>query len=194
MANRITNAIGGRAGKGVPHLFNSKLYQYGFSKEEQIAYRRKGFKWCGWHKQFEQPSGFDKGCKICRSGARLRDLELYKKDGNALKYRVPRGWYAAKLEQQGLHCALCPATVCSKKYIRLCIDHSHICCPGHKRKSCGKCVRGLLCLRCNHRLGQFEMFLAEGEYIAHSGTWAERALAYLKSYDVINLDNPVTSL
>lgn len=31
------------------------------------------------------------------------------------------------------------------------LDHDHNCCPG--TTSCGKCIRGILCERCNHCLG-----------------------------------------
>jgi hypothetical protein len=38
--------------------------------------------------------------------------------------------------------------------VSLTIDHDHRCCPG--RKSCGQCVRHLLCHRCNFMLGVVE--------------------------------------
>lgn len=34
-----------------------------------------------------------------------------------------------------------------------CVDHDHDCCPG--KRSCGKCVRGVLCFSCNVGLGAF---------------------------------------
>ena len=33
------------------------------------------------------------------------------------------------------------------------VDHDHSCCPGSK--TCGKCLRGLACQKCNQGIGQF---------------------------------------
>lgn len=44
--------------------------------------------------------------------------------------------------------------ICKEKPKRICVDHDHACCPG--TKSCGKCIRGLICLPCNIGLGNLK--------------------------------------
>lgn len=55
--------------------------------------------------------------------------------------------YDTLLAHQGGVCAICQRP---PKKVSLAIDHDHHCCPG--AWSCGKCVRGLLCSYCNHRM------------------------------------------
>lgn len=54
--------------------------------------------------------------------------------------------------EQGNRCAMCGF---SGDDVKLHIDHDHKCCPQSGR-SCGSCVRGLLCFPCNTRLGHYE--------------------------------------
>lgn len=66
------------------------------------------------------------------------------------KYRITLEDYERLLQEQGGRCAICHATECSTGK-RFAVDHDHDCCPG--QKTCGKCVRGLLCNNCNRLLG-----------------------------------------
>jgi hypothetical protein len=69
------------------------------------------------------------------------------------------------LVRQGGGCAICRRD--NGKRL-LAVDHDHACCPGER--TCGKCVRGLLCDGCNHGLGKFrddpELLRRAAEYAA----------------------------
>ena len=66
--------------------------------------------------------------------------------------------YQMMLSAQEGVCAICRRPEVIKANNRrttrpLCVDHDHQCCPG--KSSCGKCIRGLICSRCNRGLGAF---------------------------------------
>ena len=60
-----------------------------------------------------------------------------------------------KRKKQKNRCKLCGAIL-----IKFVIDHDHKCCSG--RRSCGSCIRGILCVPCNMMLGQLERILKIG--------------------------------
>jgi len=82
------------------------------------------------------------------------------------KYGITADEYAAKLREQGGGCAICGKTP-EQNGKGLAVDHDHSCCPG--ARSCGKCVRGLLCDTCNRGIGNFkdstELLHAAGAYL-----------------------------
>jgi hypothetical protein len=159
------------------HLRAGKLKKYGYTDEMVQAERGAGNRWCSWHKKFEKEALFGSRKQlICNEG--------WNEAGQSRRYGVDRDWYRRKLEEQDGHCAFCPmeySPTAKKKEGRLCIDHDHHCCPS-KNKACGKCVRGLLCAYCNQELGRVETYLEQGQMIPTLGTWLEKALAYLQSY------------
>ena len=69
---------------------------------------------------------------------------------NVKQYGITLEQYHKMLEDQNYKCKVC-GLIESTYRKRLSIDHDHSCCPG--AKSCGKCVRGLLCHHCNAALG-----------------------------------------
>jgi hypothetical protein len=57
--------------------------------------------------------------------------------------------YDTILDEQGGVCRLCERPPGESR--KLAIDHDHECCEG--KRSCGDCIRGLLCGNCNTALG-----------------------------------------
>lgn len=85
--------------------------------------------------------GLSTVCKTCMSDAHC--LRRYK------------ATYASLLKRFGARCGMCGVEECSTGQ-RFSVDHDHSCCPGEI--SCGSCVRGLLCRRCNGALGFIENY------------------------------------
>lgn len=76
-------------------------------------------------------------------------------------FRITLEQYEAMLIAQAGVCAVCKLPPGN---VMLSVDHDHKCCPF--RKSCGRCVRGLLCFSCNTGLGGLEGYLDEAkEYL-----------------------------
>ena len=80
------------------------------------------------------------------------------------RYGITIEQYDEMLVSQDGGCAICGKAPDESR--RLSVDHDHSCCPG--AKTCGKCIRGLLCITCNVWLGYYE-----------NEEWISRARAYL---------------
>jgi hypothetical protein len=85
-------------------------------------------------------------------------------------------WYAAQLAKQDNACAVCKRPKEENAGFELSVDHDHKCCPD--RTSCGECVRGLLCNRCNRALGLLgDSIEVLKEMIAYLQAFKEKAYA-----------------
>lgn len=110
----------------------------------------KGEKECIRCGEWKQPEEFSKSsasigglqatCKLC----------CYKYHVN-YTYNLDWESYERMLAEQDNCCAICKKVFLATKPV---VDHDHTCCSG--TKSCGKCVRGLLCTNCNTRMGWLE--------------------------------------
>jgi hypothetical protein len=82
------------------------------------------------------------------------DSAYHRRNHLRAKFRMTLEEYEAKLASQGGCCAICAATTPGGKWGpsgRLHVDHDHDCCPG--TKTCGACIRDLLCNGCNNGTG-----------------------------------------
>lgn len=82
-----------------------------------------------------------KRCKGCHRAA-LRAARIQK------TYSITEEQYQALLTAQQGGCYICHRKAGARRHS---VDHDHSCCNGPI--SCGKCVRGLLCNKCNKFLG-----------------------------------------
>ena len=92
-------------------------------------------------------------CKRCQSSQAAQwnsdNPDRYRAAHLQRTFKMTPEQYEQRLAKQGGVCAMCGEPPGERLLV---IDHDHACCPG--RNSCGDCVRGLICHRCNVVVGQ----------------------------------------
>lgn len=96
-------------------------------------------------------------CKDCSKGIKL-----------TYRYGISMEQYLELLKQQNGVCEICQRS--PEEVGVLAVDHDHRCCS--TEKTCGSCIRGLICTCCNVSIGRFNDDVAR----------LERAAQYLRNY------------
>lgn len=151
--------------------------------------RRKHSRWCDEHRPQRAPRIISEAaCELCRSSHRWYESILEQNMRTEIRdlYRRTCGGcrkpYISAINKHHLNTTdalrLITARTCELCHERFSIgedgrrnaviDHDHRCCSGPN--SCGHCVRGVLCHRCNHTIASLEHVVGVG---------LEQVLAYL---------------
>lgn len=102
----------------------------------------------------QRKSGLNGICKSCKKSYDGNNLEGNRNRKLKSNFGLTLKQYNAILNSQNGRCAICgqkEVAFLHGKVKNLSVDHNHSCCSGVK--SCGKCVRGLLCHKCNIAIG-----------------------------------------
>ena len=105
---------------------------------------------------------FETACKAC---AKNRKAQIHRR----LIFNLTEDQFQALIKRQSNRCGICQQVLDFNKPRSFGIDHDHRCCPGFR--SCGQCIRGLLCTGCNHGLyfiENTEFVIASKAYLAES--------------------------
>lgn len=102
-------------------------------------------------------------CRKCKA-----EIESWAK--RQKKYGLSKEQLISCLDTQDWACPICHDDL---RVNRFSVDHDHSCCSGPQ--SCGKCIRGIICQRCNAGLGMFRDSLSN----------VLAAAAYLKGFEII---------
>jgi hypothetical protein len=98
-----------------------------------------------------------------RHGVRTRDDPAVRARWNRthkfVRLGITERQFNEILAAQNHACAMCRRPFADDQ--RIFADHDHNCCPYQPKrtaKTCGRCIRGLLCFRCNTALGYIEKY------------------------------------
>jgi hypothetical protein len=137
-------------------------------KRAEFGHTRRGRQW---HRvERENLQSTTGTCAICgpveliRSGGRLACPGSNSASKRKYRHGISPERMIEMLDAVGWACQVCKSDLRKEVY---CIDHDHACCPSGQ--SCGRCVRGILCRRCNVGIGMFldrpELAIAAAEYL-----------------------------
>ena len=132
--------------QGIPFRRRTNRARVGISRIRNEA----GEKRCPRCSKWQAESEF----YVCKHTADKRQPHCkgcYRDANRMSRFGMTAGDYARVLADQGGGCAICHTEDMGKR-LSFSVDHDRSCCPGDK--ACEKCVRGILCTRCNTGLGQ----------------------------------------
>lgn len=95
---------------------------------------------------------------------------------NVRRFSLTPERYAEMFAAQGGRCFICRGMepqFRNEKRKFLAVDHDHACCPADR--SCGECVRALVCSSCNYILGR----------VNDDPDWLNKAEAYLRKHQAL---------
>lgn len=95
--------------------------------------------------------GLQAHCKTCKALIYQAQNEVVRDKNRKKRFGLDKTAFEAMFEAQGFRCAICRSADPGPRFWA--IDHDHACCPGSVTKTCGECVRGILCMSCNHGIG-----------------------------------------
>jgi len=136
---------------------------------------------CGTDFRWKQAGWKAKYCPACRERTRDRSapkpehlVTRSRRHHFAKTYGITLDERQQLLDGQDGKCAICLRSEAEAGLLQ--IDHDHSCCPG--RTSCGRCLRGLICAKCNRALGLLdddaERITTLIEYLTVSGKRMKR--------------------
>ena len=133
----------------------------GLPKEKPSYRNADGDKWCNAHKGWLPESQFNRNkynvdglqrqCRACRKVYADRTKDSSRSQYLMRAYNMTPQEFEEMFDSQGRRCLICSTDTPNGRHSSWCVDHDHTCCP--EAKTCGECVRGIICCRCNRLLG-----------------------------------------
>lgn len=123
-----------------------------------------------------RPDGLQHMCRTCKAANYRSNAEEVRDKMREQRLGITRSEFDMIFESQDGKCAICRSTDPGSSFWHT--DHDHACCdePG---RSCGQCIRGILCSRCNSSLGMMHEDVASlNRMIGYINEWHPRREAW----------------